>query len=74
MAMIVIEEKIETIVHQLPFHAQKEMLDYAEFLSNKYAGRKKSKKKFKYDWEGGLAGIKDKMTAVDLQHKAMSWR
>ncbi len=53
---------------------KKEILDYVEFLSTKYQRKPESKKKFKFDWEGGLADVKDKMTSVELQHKAMDWR
>lgn len=46
----------------------------------KYHVKKQSKrkasnvKKFKFDWEGGLADVYGDMTSVELQHKAMEWR
>jgi len=69
-----IEQKIEFMVQKLPFYLKKEVLNYIEFLSNKYSNNAAVKKKFKFDWEGGLADTKDKMTSVQLQHKAMDWR
>jgi hypothetical protein len=69
-----IEEKIDTMFHKLPFHLKKEILDYIEFLSNKYRRDLSPKKKFKFDWEGGLTDNNRKMTSVELQHKAMDWR
>lgn len=71
-----IEQQIDIKVHSLPLHLKKEVLDYVEFLLNKYPGQRKTaaEKKFKFNWEGGLANIKDKMTSVELQHKAMEWR
>ncbi len=70
-----IERKIEGLVQALPFNLKREVLDYVEFLTGKC--RKKvspGKKKFKFDWEGGLGGIESGMTSVELQHKAMDWR
>jgi hypothetical protein len=69
-----IERKIDAMVQRLPLCLKKEILDYVEFLSMKYQRKPESKKKFKFDWEGGLADVKDKMTSVELQHKAMDWR
>lgn len=72
-----IEQKIDVMVHNLPLHLKREVLDYVEFLLNKYPEHPKAvaaEKKFRFNWEGGLAEIKDKMTAVELQHKAMEWR
>lgn len=31
--------------------------------------KKQKKKKFKFDWEGGLSELKEKFTAVQLQHR-----
>ncbi|MDP2766187.1 MAG: DUF2281 domain-containing protein [Candidatus Methanoperedens sp.] len=36
--------------------------------------KKKTKKGFKFDWEGGLSKLKEKYTSVELQHKALEWR
>jgi hypothetical protein len=75
-----IEERIDIMFQSLPFHVKKEAMDYIEFLSKKYRGKNRprkieeARKKFKFDWEGGLAGAGDKMTSVELQHKSMDWR
>ena len=69
-----IEQKIENMVHKLPFYLKREVLNYIEFLSNKHHANRMAKKKFKFDWEGGLADVKEEMTSVQLQHKAMDWR
>jgi len=69
-----IEQKIEYMVQRLPFYLKREALDYIEFLSNKHHAKRMAKKKFKFDWEGGLADVKEKMTSVQLQHKTMDWR
>ncbi|MCK4762152.1 MAG: DUF2281 domain-containing protein [Candidatus Aminicenantes bacterium] len=71
-----IEEKIDITIQELPVHLKREVLDYAEFLVNKYKLKRKKavKKTFKFDWEGGLADIKDKTTSVELQHNASGWR
>jgi hypothetical protein len=29
---------------------------------------------FNFNWEGGLAELKDKYSSVDLQHQASDWR
>lgn len=64
-----IEEKLE----ELPEDLKKEVLDYIDFLLQKYK-KKTRKRKFKFDWEGGLSELKEKYTSVELQHKAMEWR
>lgn len=69
-----IEMQIDTMIQRLPIYLKREVLDYVEFLSRKHYGKHGLKKEFKFDWEGGLADIKDKPTSVDLQHKAMDWR
>lgn len=73
-----IEQKINVMVNDLPFQLKKEVLDFVEFLSEKYRRRPAkanvAKKHFKFDWEGGLADVGKKMNSVDLQHKAMDWR
>ena len=51
----------------LPPHLQKEVLDYAEFLIKKYTS-KKTKRKFKFKWEGALSALNPPFTSVELQH------
>ncbi|MGR3309513.1 MAG: DUF2281 domain-containing protein [Candidatus Brocadiales bacterium] len=64
-----IKEKLE----ELPEDLKKEVLDYIDFLLQKYK-KKTKKRKFKFDWEWGLSELKEKYTSVELQHKAMEWR
>ena len=69
-------EEIGVKIKKLPEHLIPEVLDYIEFLLNKYGNKKtvESKNKFKFDWEGGLSKLKDQYTSVELQHKATDWR
>lgn len=32
------------------------------------------RKKFRFNWEGGLSEIKEKTNSVELQHKISEWR
>ena len=68
------EERIERKIQGLPEDLRRQVLDYIEFLSNKYKNRHTSAKKFMFDWEGGLSEIKEKFTSVEFQHKALEWR
>jgi len=68
------ENKIELELQKLPKDLRREVLDYLEFLIKKYQGKKPMKKKFKFDWEGGLSDIKEKYNSVELQHKSLEWR
>ena len=71
--MTMIDQKIDTVIQSLPLYLKREILNYIEFL--KYRTTTTApKKKFKFDWEGGLADVKGKMTSVQLQHQAMDWR
>jgi len=61
----------------LPQTIQRQVFDYIEFLLMKYKkeGSNDSKdKKFKFDWEGELSGLKDNYTSVELQHKVNDLR
>ncbi len=70
--------EIEMKIKKLPDHLKPEVLDYIEFLLNKYGTKETVKSKnentFKFDWEGGLLKLQDQYTSVELQHKAMDWR
>ncbi len=68
------EKEIELKIRELPEDLRKEVLDYIEFLIKKYRNRDVRARKFRFDWEGGLAEIKEKFTSVELQHKALEWR
>lgn len=60
-------------LEELPDDLKREVLDFIEFLLQKY-GKQEKKGKFRFDWEGGLSELKDKYTSVELQHKALEWR
>jgi len=68
------EESIEREIQGLPEDLRRQVLDYIEFLSNKYASKHASAKKFRFDWEGGLSKIREEFTSVEFQHKASEWR
>lgn len=54
----------------LPVAAQKQVETFVEFLSKTTPTKSGSsaKRRFKFDWAGGLAGLKKQFTAVELQH------
>jgi len=68
------EKAIEARMRNLPEDLRREVLDYVEFPLSKYQSRKTTQKRFKFDWEGGLADVKEKFSSVELQHKALEWR
>jgi len=68
------EKEIELKLQELPLDLRREVLDYVDFLIQKYKNRKITRRKFKFDWEGGLSEIRDEFTSVDLQHKSLEWR
>lgn len=67
------DEIIKVKLEELSEDLKREVLDYTEFLFQKYSKRTK-KEKFRFDWEGGLSGLKEKYTSVELQHKALELR
>lgn len=67
-------QDIEAKIDKLPDHVIPEVNDFLDFLLAKYSIKKNTKRKFKFDWEGGLSGLKNKYTSVELQHKALEWR
>ena len=54
----------------LPAAAQKQVATFIEFLSqtNGTKRARPAKRRFKFDWAGGLADLKKQFTAVELQH------
>ena len=64
--------KITSILNTLPSNARKELIDFAEFLKNKYS-QKKKKNTLKLDWAGGLEKYKDNFEPVELQHNISDW-
>ena len=55
----------------LPVAAQKQVESFIEFLSrtNSPKSARPAKRRFKFDWAGGLADLKKQFTAVELQHQ-----
>jgi hypothetical protein len=68
------QEELEVKIRELPDYLKMEVLDYIEFLLKKYKGKKIGKRRFKFEWEGGLSEIREKFTSVELQHRALEWR
>jgi hypothetical protein len=54
----------------LPVLAQKQVEKFVEFLSQTSPAKsaRPAKRRFKFDWAGGLADLKKQFTAVELQH------
>ena len=57
--------------NNLPIKAQKQVDVFIDSLSKKPAVKpgRSLKRRFKFDWAGGLVDIKDRFTAVRLQHQ-----
>jgi hypothetical protein len=70
---IMMKQVVKVKLEELPDDLKKEVMDYIEFLLQKY-GKRRKKEKFSFDWEGGLSEMKDKYTSVELQHKSLEWR
>ena len=68
---VVWEEAIKIKLNELPENLKK-VLDFIEFLLQKHK-KKSEKRRFKFDWEGGLSELKQKYSSVELQHKALEW-
>jgi hypothetical protein len=60
----------------LPVTAQRQVETFIEFLSKTTSAKTTSpaKRRFKFDWAGGLEDLKDQFTAVELQHRINQWR
>ena len=54
----------------LPVTAQKQVETFIEFLSKTTSAKsaRPQKRHFNFDWAGGLEDLKDRFTAVELQH------
>jgi len=63
-------QNIETKISQLSPGLIGELDHYLDYLINKRVANKP--KKLRQDWAGGLKEIK--MSAIDLQKKALDWR
>jgi len=67
------KQTVKEKLRELPEDLEKEVLDYIDFLMQKHE-KKAKKRKFKFNWEGGLSELKNQYTSVELQHKAVEWR
>ncbi len=67
-------KQINKKIKKVPPHLIPEVMDYIDYLINKYSVVPKRKKSFNFLWEGGLSDISEKYNSIDLQHKAMDWR
>jgi len=56
---------LEELIKQLPLELQEEVKDFTEFLLEKR--KRKTRKKLRQDWAGGLKEYKDKFTSLELQ-------
>jgi hypothetical protein len=54
----------------LPVAAQKQAEAFIEFLAQTSVAKpvRSAKRRFKFNWAGGLADMKKQFTAVELQH------
>jgi len=54
----------------LPLTAQKQVETFIEVLSKETTAKSRTsaKRRFSFDWAGGLEDLKDQFTAVGLQH------
>ena len=55
----------------LPATAQRQVETFIEFLSQTSSPKppRSTKRRFSFDWAGGLADMKDRFTSVELQHR-----
>jgi len=66
------QKPIEEMVRELPPEFQEEVRDFVEFLFERRIKKQQGKPSF--DWAGSLRELRDRYTAVDLQHKISEWR
>jgi hypothetical protein len=64
-------KNVEEIFKQLSPDLQREVIDFAEFLSQRSAGRKQ--KRLNMRWAGGLREFRAQFTSLELQKKALEW-
>jgi hypothetical protein len=62
---------ITALVEQLPPELQQEVYDFAHFLLETRARRKKTH--LSLSWAGGLREFRDCYSSVELQKKALEW-
>lgn len=69
-------QEIEQKIKQLPKDLIEEVGNFIDLLLKKHhsSQEKAGNDDFKFDWEGGLAKLKQQYTSVELQHESMEWR
>jgi hypothetical protein len=63
---------MEEIIRQLPPDLQKEVEDFARFLLERQAQKRRGK--LRQDWAGALREYREQFTSLELQQKALEWR
>ena len=66
--------KLQIIIKQLPPELQKEVEDFALFLLEKKANKRKKESFLNQDWAGGLKEYRNVYTSLKLQKKSLEWR
>lgn len=69
-----LETEIRLKLSDLPDELGRQVLDYADFLRQRYGGKATGERRFRFGWEGRLAEAAGEVAAVELQHKATEWR
>lgn len=67
-------KQINKRIKKIPPSLVPEVMDYIDFLINKYGTSISEKKSFTFSWEGGLSDLANKYNSLDLQHKSLEWR
>lgn len=68
------------VVQTLPPEAQREVLDFVEFLVQKWTHREQgeeaaqSSDPLRQDWAGALRDYRAQYTSLELEQKALEWR
>lgn len=71
MSAIDTQERLQTLVKELPPELHEDVISYIESLLPE---EKPGDKRLRLDWGGALKGRYDGYTSVELQKKALDWR
>lgn len=64
-------KRIEEKIRKLPPNLRKEVEDFVESVKESRARPRRGQLKLK--WRGALRDLRDRYTAVELQHKVLEW-
>ncbi|MCR4292125.1 MAG: DUF2281 domain-containing protein [Candidatus Kuenenia sp.] len=64
-------KSLEEMIKKLPPEYKQEVEDFVEFIFQKHV--KKTGRRLRLDWAGGLKEYKNKYTSLELQKKALEW-